>query len=99
MFSYRGKIKGRVHLSMFKKMDIYRILTLISALMVVILSSLSLAFPDTYKHSYTIAQFFLGILFLFSGISELKAKRNHMAIASFIVSFFTFFVFIFRLMV
>ncbi|WP_342419534.1 DUF3953 domain-containing protein [Paenibacillus sp. FSL H8-0168] len=84
---------------MFKKMDIYRILTLIFAVVVMIFSSLSLVYPDTYKHSYKIAQFFLSLVLLCSGITEFKANRKSMAIASFIVSLLTFFVFVFTLVV
>ncbi|WP_226001589.1 YczI family protein [Paenibacillus sp. BJ-4] len=62
-------------------------------------SSLSLAYPDTYRDSYKISQFFLGFMFLFSGISEFKANRKSMAIINFSVSLFTFFVFIFTLVV
>ncbi|KJD39019.1 hypothetical protein QD46_16140 [Paenibacillus polymyxa] len=84
---------------MFKKMDIYRILTLIFAVVAMISSLLSLAYPDTYKHAYTIAQFFLGLVFLLSGISEFKAHRKNTAIMNFSVSILTFFVFIFTLVV
>ncbi len=50
---------------MFKKMDIYRIITLIFAVVVMISSFLSLAYPDTYRDSYKIAQFFLVYIFIF----------------------------------
>ncbi|MBU9708448.1 DUF3953 domain-containing protein [Paenibacillus sp. AK121] len=84
---------------MFKKMDIYRILTLIFAVIAMVSSLLSLVYPDTYKHAYTIAQFFIGLVFLLSGISEFKAHRKSMAIMNFSVSLLTFFVFIFTLVV
>ncbi|QDY85641.1 DUF3953 domain-containing protein [Paenibacillus polymyxa] len=84
---------------MLKKMDTYRILTLIFAVVAMVTSLLSLVYPDTYKHAYTIAQFFLGLVFLMSGISEFKAHRKSMAIMNFSVSLLTFFVFIFALIV
>ncbi|MNW36864.1 hypothetical protein D3C74_138840 [compost metagenome] len=84
---------------MFKKMDIYRILTLIFAVVVMISSFLSLAYPDTYRDSYKIAQFFLGFIFLFSGITELKANRKSVAIINFSIFVLTFFVSIFTLVV
>ncbi|QNR68292.1 DUF3953 domain-containing protein [Paenibacillus peoriae] len=84
---------------MFKKMDIYRILTLIFAVVVMISSSLSLAYPDTYRDSYKIAQFFLGFIFLFSGITEFKANRKSIAIINFSIFVLTFFVSIFTLVV
>ncbi len=84
---------------MFKKMDIYKILTLIFALVVMISSSLSLAYPDTYRDSYKITQFFLGFIFLFSGITEFKANRKSIAIINFSIFVLTFFVFVFTLVV
>ncbi|ODB49839.1 hypothetical protein A7311_09425 [Paenibacillus polymyxa] len=84
---------------MFKKMDIYKILTLIFALVVMISSSLSLAYPDTYRDSYKITQFFLGFIFLFSGITEFKANRKSIAIINFSIFVLTFFVSIFTLVV
>lgn len=75
---------------MFKKMDIYKILTLIFALVVMISSSLSLAYPDTYRDSYKITQFFLGFIFLFSGITEFKANRKSIAIINFSIFVLTF---------
>ncbi|WP_309137743.1 DUF3953 domain-containing protein [Paenibacillus peoriae] len=84
---------------MFKKMDIYRILTLIFAVVVMISSSLSLAYPDTYEDLYKVSQFFLGFIFLFSGITEFKANRKSIAIINFSVSLLTFFVSIFTLVV
>jgi hypothetical protein len=84
---------------MFKKMDIYKILTLIFAVVVMISSSLSLAYPDTYRDSYKITQFFLGFIFLFSGITEFKANRKSIAIINFSIFVLTFFVFVFTLVV
>ncbi|MEK4460079.1 MULTISPECIES: DUF3953 domain-containing protein [Paenibacillus] len=84
---------------MFKKMDIYRILTLIFAVVVMISSLLSLVYPDTYKDLYKVSQFFLGFMFLFSGITEFKANRKSIAIINFSVSLLTFFVSIFTLVV
>ncbi|APQ58073.1 DUF3953 domain-containing protein [Paenibacillus polymyxa] len=84
---------------MFKKMDIYRILTLIFAVVVMISSLLSLVYPDTYKDLYKVSQFFLGFIFLFSGITEFKANRKSIAIINFSVSLLTFFVSIFTLVV
>ncbi|MGN8230450.1 DUF3953 domain-containing protein [Paenibacillus polymyxa] len=84
---------------MFKKMDIYQILTLIFAVVVMISSFLSLAYPDTYRDSYKIAQFFLAFMFLFSGITEFKANRKSVAIINFSVFVLTFFVSIFTLVV
>lgn len=84
---------------MFKKMDIYRIPTLIFAVVVMISSLLSLVYPDTYKDLYKVSQFFLGFMFLFSGITEFKANRKSIAIINFSVSLLTFFVSIFTLVV
>ncbi len=84
---------------MFKKMDIYRILTLIFAVVVMISSSLSLAYPDTYEDLYKVSQFFLAFMFLFSGITEFKANRKSVAIINFSVFVLTFFVSIFTLVV
>lgn len=75
---------------MFKKMDIYRIPTLIFAVVVMISSLLSLVYPDTYKDLYKVSQFFLGFMFLFSGITEFKANRKSIAIINFSVSFSLF---------
>jgi uncharacterized membrane protein len=77
---------------MLKKMDMYRILSLILALAVVILSLWSLVYPDENHSPNKFAQFFLGLMFLFSGFSELKANRKTYAIVSFSVSLFTIFV-------
>lgn len=84
---------------MFKKMDIYRILTLIFAVVVMISSSLSLAYPDTYEDLYKVSQFFLAFIFLFSGITEFKANRKSLAIINFSIFVLTFFVFAFTLVV
>lgn len=84
---------------MFKKMDIYKILTLIFALVVMISSSLSLAYPNTYEDLYKVSQFFLGFIFLFSGITEFKANRKSIAIINFSIFVLTFFVFVFTLVV
>ncbi|MBP1311607.1 heme O synthase-like polyprenyltransferase [Paenibacillus sp. 1182] len=84
---------------MFKKMDIYKILTLIFAVVVMISSSLSLAYPNTYEDLYKVSQFFLGFIFLFSGITEFKANRKSMAIINFSIFVLTFFVFVFTLVV
>ncbi|KEO78190.1 hypothetical protein EL23_13730 [Paenibacillus polymyxa] len=84
---------------MFKKMDIYKILTLIFAVVVMISSSLSLAYPDTYEDLYKVSQFFLGFIFLFSGITEFKANRKSIAIINFSIFVLTFFVSIFTLVV
>ncbi|APB72469.1 hypothetical protein PPYC1_19735 [Paenibacillus polymyxa] len=84
---------------MFKKMDIYRILTLIFAVVVMISSSLSLAYPNTYEDLYKVSQFFLGFIFLFSGITESKANRKSMAIINFSIFVLTFFVSLFTLVV
>lgn len=84
---------------MFKKMDIYRILTLIFAVVVMISSSLSLAYPNTYEDLYKVSQFFLGFIFLFSGITEFKANRKSMAIINFSIFVLTLFVSVFTLVV
>lgn len=84
---------------MFKKMDIYRILTLIFAVVVMISSSLSLAYPDTYEDLYKVSQFFLALIFLCSGITEFKANRKSIAIINFSIFVLTFFVFVFTLVV
>lgn len=84
---------------MFKTMDIYKILTLIFALVVMISSSLSLAYPNTYEDLYKVSQFFLGFIFLFSGITEFKANRKSMAIINFSIFVLIFFVSIFTLVV
>lgn len=84
---------------MFKKMDIYKILTLIFAVVVMISSSLSLAYPNTYEDLYKVSQFFLGFIFLFSGITEFKANRKSIAIINFSIFVLTFFVFVFTLVV
>ncbi|MCP3747148.1 DUF3953 domain-containing protein [Paenibacillus sp. A3M_27_13] len=62
-------------------------------------SLLSLVYPDTYKDLYKVSQFFLGFIFLFSGITEFKANRKSIAIINFSVSLLTFFVSIFTLVV
>jgi hypothetical protein len=80
-------------------MDIYKILTLIFAVVVMISSSLSLAYPNTYEDLYKVSQFFLGFIFLFSGITEFKANRKSMAIINFSIFVLTFFVFVFTLVV
>ncbi|MFK4474172.1 putative membrane protein [Paenibacillus sp. RC73] len=77
-----------------KKMDMYRILSLILALAVVILSLWSLVYPDENHSPYKLAQFFLGLMFLFTGFSELKANRKTYAIVCFSVSLFSILVFI-----
>ncbi|AJE50911.1 DUF3953 domain-containing protein [Paenibacillus polymyxa] len=82
---------------MFKKMNIYWILTLIFAVVALISSFLSLTYPDTYGDLYKVSQFFLGFMFLFSGITEFKAQRKVIAIINFSVSLLTFLVSIFAL--
>ncbi|WP_082067300.1 YczI family protein [Paenibacillus terrae] len=53
----------------------------------------SLAYPGDHI-LFKFSQFFLGLMFLFSGFSELKANRKTYAIISFSVSLFSILVFI-----
>ncbi|MDP1509351.1 DUF3953 domain-containing protein [Paenibacillus sp. CMAA1739] len=82
---------------MLKKMSMYQIATLICALVVLICASLSFAYPNDNQRFTMLNQLFLGLMLLFSGISELKAKRMFAAIANFGVSLFIIFVMLYTL--
>ncbi|WP_082067309.1 DUF3953 domain-containing protein [Paenibacillus terrae] len=81
------------NLPILKKLNIYQVLKFVCAAVVIITSLWSLAYPGDHI-LFKFSQFFLGLMFLFSGFSELKANRKTYAIISFSVSLFSILVFI-----
>ncbi|MFK4439684.1 putative membrane protein YccC [Paenibacillus sp. RC21] len=79
---------------MLKKLNIYQVLKFVCAVVVIITSLWSLAYPGNNRLASLFIQLFLSLLFLFSGISEFKINRKTNAIVSFSVSLFAAIVFI-----
>lgn len=82
---------------MLKKLNAFRIISIIFAVMVIFSASYFLVNSYSKEVSPSYTQLFLGCMFLFWSLSEFKEKRTLMGILNLIFSLFIFSVFVMTL--